>query len=348
VPDFPADLRPILKGVSRSFFLTLAILPPSLRGAVGMAYLLARAADTIADSRLITRAERLRYLDLLQEELDLSAPSRLEHIVGAVAGSQRATTERELLLHLPQGMTAFGELPPADRIRVRTLLLTLIHGMQTELRTFPGEDEGRLVALETRGDLDRHTYYAAGCVGEFWTEMAMAHCPAMGGWNQAAMARRGVRFGQGLQMTNILRDIPQDLRIGRCYLPRQDLERLGLSPADLLRPPAIEHLHPLLRELLAATLEQYADGWAYVSAIPPRDARMRLACVWPLLIGLRTLERIRRARNLLDPDVRVKIPRSAVYGILVRSSILVWSRGGLERYYRGHWTRLRDPSPSQR
>ncbi len=341
MPELPGELRSVLKQVSRSFFLTLSVLPSSLRLPVGLAYLLARTADTIADTRLVSRADRLAHLDRLLREIDGSAPSRAGVIGDAIADRQPVTAERELLRCLPRSLVVLEALPLHDRAHIRALLQTLIHGMQRELRIFPGEDEGRVVALESSQELDRHTYFAAGCVGEFWTQIAVDHRPALRAWDIQLMTRRGVRFGQGLQMTNVLRDLAQDLRIGRCYLPREALATLGLAPPDLLRPGAIDSLRPLLWDLLVETLELYAEGWAYLIAIPPREVRMRLACAWPLLIGLRTLERIAVAGDLLEPQIRVKIPRSAVYGILARSSILVLSSRGLELYYRKHRDRVR-------
>ena len=332
--DILSPLRSMLKRVSRSFYLTLAVLPSPLRTPMGLAYLLARAADTIADTRVIPRTDRLHYLDMLRRELDLPAVSSLHGIVTAIPDPQRLPIERELLLRLPECFASFRALAEEDRLRIRALLLALTHGMQEDLRTFPGESSGHLVALETRADLDRYTYYAAGCVGEFWTDMAMAHRPSLRRWDVSAMRVRGKRFGQGLQMTNVLRDLAQDLRIGRCYLPRQDLLGLGLSPSDLLDPAAVDRLQPLLRDLLCVTLSHYGEGWAYLLAIPPTEIRMRLACAWPSLIGLRTLNLVQQARDLLDPRVTVKISRSAVYGIMARSAALAWSDGALDRYYR--------------
>jgi farnesyl-diphosphate farnesyltransferase len=149
------------------------------------------------------------------------------------------------------------------------------------------------------------------------------------------MARLGVRFGQGLQLTNILRDVARDLRIGRCYLPRQDLARYRLAPEELLDPAALPRLQPLVDEVIQATLDCYADGRTYTLAVPRSELRLRLACAWPLLIGLATLGRIRRAPNLLDPAAPIKIPRSQVYGILVRSSALAcWDAGFLRSWQR--------------
>jgi farnesyl-diphosphate farnesyltransferase len=346
VRDVPEGLREILKSVSRSFYLTLAVLPVGLRGPMGLAYLLARAADTIADTRLVPRADRLHYLDIFREALDAPISSRPPDLAQILAGPQQIPAERELLTRLPECVALYMELPDADRGRIRSLLFTLTEGMQAELRTFPGEDEGRIVALASRADLDRHAYYAAGCVGGFWTEMAMAHRPACHSWNAESMKRRGVRFGQGLQMTNILRDLAQDLRIGRCFLPREDLAALGLTPKDLLDPGAIGRLRPMLRELLGRTLEYLAEGWTYTLMIPRGEIRLRLACIWPLFIGLRTLRRIWEAHDLLDPRVRVRVSRPAVYAILARSSALAWSDHALDRYYRALQGRIAAVLPS--
>ena len=147
------------------------------------------------------------------------------------------------------------------------------------------------------------------------------------------MEARGVRFGKGLQLTNILRDLAQDLRLGRCYLPRVELAALGVQPEELLNPPTLGRVRPLLNDLLDLTLTYYREGWAYTLAIPRHEWRLRLACAWPLLIGLSTLALVGRSEQLLDPQVRVKIARVRVYAILLRSLLTVWSDRALDRQY---------------
>lgn len=322
-------LGDLLKRVSRSFYLSLAILPRSLRAPVALAYLFARAADTIADTRLISRDERLRHLEALRAEFRGELPSRLDEIVRACTGSITHGGERELLGRLSDCFARYRELEKADQERIGSLLLTITEGMSFDLRTFPGEDEGRLVALESREELDRYTYLVAGCVGEFWTEIHVAHRPPLAGWGLLEMKQKGVGFGKGLQMTNVLRDLACDLRIGRCYLPRPDLAQLGLDLTDLLDPAAIGKVRPLILELLALTLRHYEAGWSYTLAIPRREWRMRLACAWPLLIGLRTLNLVAASPNLLDPGQVIKISRAEVYAILARSLVLVGSNRAL-------------------
>ncbi len=327
-------LATTLKEVSRSFFLTLRVLPGGVRAPIGVAYLFARAADTIADTAIISRADRLTHLELFRDAFRNGNVASLRPIQGALSEAQVIVAERELLRRLEEGFALLQALEPADQSLVRKVVLTLTEGMVLDLTTFPGEGEGRLVALETRADLDRYTYYVAGCVGEFWTDIHMAHRPSLARWDRQVMVSLGIRFGKGLQMTNVLRDLSRDLRIGRCYVPRQELEKLGLHPDDLLDPAAIARVRPLLRELLALTLDHYREGWAYTLAIPRREVRMRLACAWPLLIGLKTLALMGRSSKLLDPNVVIKVRRPTVYGIMLGSLATIGSNAGLDRYYR--------------
>jgi len=251
----------LLKQVSRSFYLSLAVLPGTVRPAIGIAYLLARAADTIADTRLIERRARIVHLEAFAEELERPQAGRIEAIAAAAASPQSLAAERRLLERLPDVLAAYRGMDAGDRARVRRVLATIVEGMTEDLRIFPGEDEGKLTALETRADLDRYTYLVAGCVGEFWTAVHVAHRPRLARWDVPAMEALGVRFGQGLQLTNVLRDVPRDLRAGRCYLPRVDLARVGLEPADLLDPAAGATARPLLGELLHTALDHCDAAW---------------------------------------------------------------------------------------
>lgn len=321
----------ILKSVSRSFYLSLAVLPSAVRPAIALAYLLARAADTIADTRLIDRRLRVTHLLALRSELEVAMAGRLDAIVAATRGVQSLDAEQALLERLPDCLTAYRALLADDRRRVRGVLETIIEGMTEDLTRFPGEDEGGLAALETRANLDRYTYLVAGCVGEFWTDVHVAHRPRLRHWDLEKMTALGIRFGKALQLTNVLRDIPRDLRQGRCYLPSHDLALLGLEPRDLLDPKVGPQLRPLLVELLNVALDHYEAGWRYTFAIPKREARMRLACAWPLLIGLRTLDLLAQTPNWLDPDVVLKVPRIRVYGMMAQSVATVWSTRALAR-----------------
>src|SRR5262249_48056524 len=161
----------------------------------------ARAADTIADTPALAPAARLAALRTLQGALGGGATA---HVADSMTGGQTAA-ERALLARLPDVLAAYRALAPRARKRALGGLLTLPQAMVEALERFPPEMADRVVALETRADLDRYTYGNAGCVGEFWTDMVVAHRPRCAGWDVPAMRARGARFGQGLQLVNVLR-----------------------------------------------------------------------------------------------------------------------------------------------
>jgi farnesyl-diphosphate farnesyltransferase len=326
-----ALLDAVLPGVSRSFALSLRVVPGSLRLGLGTAYLLARAADTVADTRALPASARRRHVALLRAALGEGETATLGDLAGGVA-ADHAPAERRLLERLPEVLAAYRALPAGDRHRCRRVLLVLTEAMLDALERFPTDGAAGLSALETREDLDRYTYMNAGCVGEFWTEMVVAHRPRCAGWDLPLMRARGRRYGQGLQLVNVLRDLPRDLRIGRCYLPRAELATLGLAPGDLLQPAAGGPLTPLVARLVDQALDHLDEALRYTLAVPRREPRLRLSCAWPLLIGLGTLRRLVRVGNLLDPGVTVKIDRSEVRRHLLVSTALVASDRGLTTY----------------
>ncbi|HJU85960.1 MAG TPA: phytoene/squalene synthase family protein [Gemmatimonadota bacterium] len=317
-----------MRRVSRSFYLSLRILPRDLRTPVGLAYLLARAADSVADTRLIARESRLAHLETLRSAF-AGGSADVAAVAAACRASSRSDAEAALLAHLPDAVEQLERLPPADRTAVRGVLSTLTSGMTFDLTAFPGEDAAHLVALRSLAELDRYVYLVAGCVGEFWTAIHVAHRPALAHWNVTQTSAEGVRFGKALQMTNVLRDVPSDLRHGRCYLPAADLAAHGLVPADLLDPGAMTKLRPLYDALLDLAADHYRAGWRYTLAIPRREWRMRLACAWPLLIGEATIAALRRHDNPLAATAPVKIARARVRAIVARSMATVWSNRAL-------------------
>lgn len=315
-------LTTLLKSVSRAFYLSLRVLPAGLREPIGLAYLLARAADTIADTPLIPPDRRLSHLRAfrarLAGEINAADPADMSAELNDAFANP---AERALLQALPNAFALLESLNASDRERTRAVVLTLTRGMEIDLTAFPPAECGTVTALKTREQLDDYIYHIAGCVGEFWTEISMAHTPALGDWDRARMSALGVRFGSALQLTNILRDAPKDLRIGRCYLPQIELDRVGLRPADLLDARNSALARPLLAWGIRTALTDFAAAERYILAIPRRCLRLRLAALWPVLIGLSTLAQLARADNWLSPAAPIKMPRRSVYAIIAVSLI---------------------------
>jgi farnesyl-diphosphate farnesyltransferase len=322
VPD--PDLDAILSGVSRSFYLSLAILPRPVRTQLSVAYLVARAADTIADTRAVRADRRRLLLEGLRGAIGdgRQARSIAEAVRRQLDGTTGVPAERVLLERLEDCLAILARAGAEDRARIRRVLDALITGMERDLSRFPSEG-GAPVALASMEELDQHCYLAAGCVGEFWTEMTAAHLPSVAHLGAADLVERGVRLGKALQLVNVIRDAPADLRDGRCYFPSPLLARHGVSIADLVDPARRGRARALLDELRHLALEHVDAAWPYVEAIPATAPRLRLACIWPLWIGLATLARLAAAPDPLDPAAPVKIRRREVYRLVAESSALV-------------------------
>ncbi|MEA3122855.1 MAG: farnesyl-diphosphate farnesyltransferase [Paraburkholderia sp.] len=328
-------LGPLLKGVSRSFYLTLRVLPADMRDPIGLGYLLGRAADTIADTSLIDPAQRLALLLDLRAQINGASDDHgalARRLAGEIAAQQTQSDEKVLLESLEPALQVLAQLGASDREAVREVTTTLTAGMEFDLRTFPDERSGRLVALGELDELDRYTYLVAGCVGEFWTKMTYAHAPGTLAGDPAEVIERGVRFGKALQMTNVLRDCAKDLRIGRCYLPAAMLRRDGLAPEDLLSAGASARARPLMFELVRVALAHYRAAMEYTFAISACSVRLRLACLWPIFIGLETLLLLVDNDDWLDAQKILKVRRTQVYGIMARSMASVASDRLLRRW----------------
>lgn len=315
-------LGDLLKKVSRLFYTTLAVVPADVRDQVGLAYLFARAADTIADTELIDRPRRLGFLNRLREQL-LCEPidwEQVRTIQQAIGPIQQDSAERILLERLDECFHMFLTCSPEDRRRIQRVMTTLTQGMEMDLNTFPGGSIADLTALKTFDDLDRYTYHVAGCVGEFWTDLMCAHRKALANWDVHQMSEVGVRFGKGLQLTNIVKDIAHDLQKGRCYIPEMMLTEARLNPRDLLDQNNLSRLRPVLNKLVRLAVEHLDQGWLYTMAIPRYETRLRLACMWPILSAGESLKLVMNSPDLLDPTVKVKIPRSKVYQIMAMTT----------------------------
>ena len=323
-----AALQELLKQTSRSFYLTLRVLPVAVRPQIGLAYLLARTTDTIADTELLPVAQRLEALQRLRERiLGLnSTPLAFREL----ALQQGSPAERVLLEKVEDSLALLKTLSAADLKLVREVLNTITGGQELDLRRFgslgapenrPTSHAQKIGALQTAAELDDYTYRVAGCVGEFWTKICRAHLFPSARMDEHQFIMDGIRFGKGLQLVNILRDLPTDLKNGRCYLPTQRLEEAKLLPETLLSPANEGRFLPFYHDYLDQAESHLRAGWAYTNTLPFGQFRVRLACAWPVLIGARTLAKL-RAANVADLQARVKVSRGEVKGILLWSLLV--------------------------
>lgn len=297
-------MKALLQSVSRSFYLTLRALPPPLREPIGLAYLLARATDTIADTTEIAASTRLTILPALGRVIAGSEHfSAIASPLRDFAAHQQNAAERNLIENLGPCIERLEAMLPADRQDIRALLQTIVRGQTLDLERF-SEPSSNPQSLRAAADLDEYTYLVAGCVGEFWTKLGERHLQPFADRPAAEMMMLGVAYGKGLQLINILRDRGADLQAGRGYLP-----------ADELTAANEENV---FARWLSKAESQISSGIDYSSALT--TWRMRFATALPALIGARTLALLRAA----TPEARkrkIKVSRAAIRRLLFAGSL---------------------------
>ena len=216
-------LGDLLKATSRSFYLTLRVLPAAVRSQIGLAYLLARTTDTVADTEIIPLAQRLAALRALRERILGQSATPLNF--GDLARQQGSPAERVLLEKVEAGLALLNTLSTADLHLVRDVLVTITSGQELDLQRFgqsglpPATAPRPIIALQTDAELDDYTYRVAGCVGEFWTKICRAHLFPNARLDEAQLIADGIRFGQGLQLVNILRDLQPTSKMAAVTCP---------------------------------------------------------------------------------------------------------------------------------
>lgn len=303
-----------LQGVSRSFHLTLRLLPGPMRGAASLGYLLARLSDTLADTSAAPMAVRRSCLDAFREAVEGNSdtPEWPPTLLDAVNDPR----ERRLLEGADHLIAWLRALPEGESGLVREVVGVIIGGQTLDLERFADADPSHPVALANADELEDYAWRVAGCVGAFWTKLGFFVCgPRFSSEPCETLMQRGIAYGKGLQLVNILRDLPQDLTQGRCYLPAVDPR----DPEELLR------LHDAWNHRAMTEVRQ---GFVYAESL--RSWRVRVATVMPAMLAVQTLDRLRGA-GMETLRARVKVPRCGVWLALIRAWAGAWPASSAAR-----------------
>ena len=227
----PARLDSLLAETSRTFALTIPLLPEPTRCEVTVAYLLFRVADTLEDATLWPAARKRAELARLADLLRNPPPAEATRLAASWAESPpcQHTGYRELLAALPEVLAALEQLAPAAQRPIREHLGRTIE----QMAGFVGQDTDRGPRLRDLADLRRYCYAVAGIVGEMLTELFLLERPSLD--RIAHDLRSGAAaFGEALQLVNILKDAATDVSEGRSFLsPSVAREQVfGLARAD--------------------------------------------------------------------------------------------------------------------
>lgn len=306
--------RQVLRDVSRSFYISLRLLPKPMRPAMAAGYLLARASDTLADTAGVSVDDRLELLDGFADELQGKGRRWRGSLLDRFIASQTHAGEKVLLQRLDDCFASLAALDALQADAVRGTVAIIISGQRLDLLRFEEATGAVPRALRNEDELEDYCYRVAGCVGAFWTRIGLLTLGSR--FSDAPpdeLEALGVRYGMGLQLLNILRDVPEDLAQGRCYLP------VG-------RPGETAVVEAARREWLAHAGVWLESGLRYAGRLKPR--RLRAASVLPALIGQDTLRLLESGSSGSDGG-KVKVSRAQVRAALWRA--WWWPRGRFTR-----------------
>ena len=295
----------ILPHVSRTFALTIPQLPAALRLGVTNAYLLCRIADTIEDEPALSPPETLAFMERFMAVVDgRGDPEELARALEVRLSDRTLLTERELVRNMRRVISVTVALREAERAAIQRCVELMCYGMPRFQST------ASLRGLPRLTDLDDYCYYVAGVVGDMLTELFCEYSPEIAR-RRAGLQSLSVSFAQGLQMTNILKDIWEDRSRGACWLPQDVFSRHGVDLSQLSSTPHDPRFRAGLHELVAIAHGHLKNALEYTLLIPAKEVGIRRFCLWAIGLAVLTLQRINRNMEF-TAGVQVKISRQAV------------------------------------
>ncbi len=329
----------VLQDVSRTFALTIPQLPPGLRDVVGNAYLLCRIADTIEDEPALSASEKRafseRFIRVVAAE---EPPAPFAEQLALRLSDSMLPAERQLVANTPRVLRLTQGFSDRQRTALVRCVRIMSHGM-AEFQQSPG-----LKGLDDIPHLDRYCYHVAGVVGELLTELFCDYSAEIDRQREKLL-QLAVSFGQGLQMTNILKDIWDDRARGACWLPRDVFQQAGFDLRLLEAGQTNPAFRTALGKLVGLARMHLGNALAFTLLIPERETGIRRFCLWALALAVLTLRRIHAHADFTSGQ-QVKISRRSVWATVVVTSLIVRSDVALKALFARFTRKL--PSPTQR
>jgi farnesyl-diphosphate farnesyltransferase len=316
--------REVLPAVSRTFALSIRVLPGALGQAVLTAYLLCRIADTLEDEPTQPAEAKAALLDELLACFDDPAaadafPARVATLTGEPA-HVRLTRNADLVFVL------YRRMSPPTRAAVRRWVGEMITGMRKFVLLYPHG-----IRIQSLDEYKEYCYYVAGTVGYLLTDLWHEHAGSIGERRYAVLRERCRAFAEGLQTVNILKDVATDAeRENSIYVPEELLRAHGSSHADVLSGAGLEGTQSALGTLVQLAWHDLEGARSYLLHIPRRAVSIRLFCLLPLLFAYATLRDLTRTPQAMARRNVVKITRREVKSLTLLGFLMVLSNRGLD------------------
>ncbi|MEO1516818.1 MAG: phytoene/squalene synthase family protein [Bacteroidota bacterium] len=316
-----------LMGVSRTFALTIPQLPKALRFVVSNAYLLCRIVDTIEDEPTLSFEEKeafcQRFIAVVAEGAD---PESFAKDLSCRLSQQTIPAEHQLVKDTAKVIEITRSLTKEQQDILERCLRIMVKGMLYYQKHRPTSGLGNLK------ELNRYCYYVAGVVGEMLTDLFCEYSPDVA-HHHRNMMNLANSFGQGLQLTNILKDIWDDLQKGICWLPKDVFASHNFDLQDLKAGQNNKDFEKGLRRLVGITCRQLEKALHYTLLIPSRETGIRTFCFWNIGMAALTLRKINRNLGFASGD-EVKISRNSVKFVAMASNLNIRYNQGLTMLFK--------------
>lgn len=312
-----------LQGVSRTFALTIPQLPDGLCDVVGNAYLLCRITDTIEDEPALSAEQKREFSERFAEIVaGRREPDSFARDLGKLLSSSTTESEHDLIANTARVVRITEGFSDTQRNALERCVKIMSRGMAEF------QQKATVEGLNDLPHLDQYCYYVAGVVGEMLTELFCDHSEEINARREELLAL-SVSFGQGLQMTNILKDMWDDQRRGACWLPRDIFLAAGFNLSSLSSMQNDPGFTKGLFELVAIARHHLANALRFIMIIPARETGIRLHCLWALGMAVLTLRRI-YATPVFRSGQEVKISRRSVWMVTIITRAVVRSNLALK------------------
>jgi farnesyl-diphosphate farnesyltransferase len=306
----------LLEGVSRTFALTIPQLPQKLYPAVANAYLLCRIVDTVEDEVSLSAEQKKYFCALFIEVVKTGQQAeRFAKELAPLLSDQTIPAEHSLIQLTPRVIAITHSLEAAQIEALATCVEVMAAGMPV----FQALDLH--AGLKTMQDMDDYCYYVAGCVGEMLAKLFCHYSPEIA-QHREELLKLSVSFGQGLQMTNILKDIWDDAQRGVCWLPQEIFTATGFELKDLTPQTDSEAFRLGLSRLVSIAHLHLENALRYTLLIPAHETGIRNFCLWALGMAVLTLKKIKQNLNF-NQSSQVKISRNSVKATILTSKLTV-------------------------
>lgn len=296
--------RAIARREAKNFYYAFRVLPRDKSDAMCAIYAFMRRADDLADDESMTLEERRKAMSTWTADWRASRtmPTRNPIFTALSDAQKRFSISDDLLEQLVAGTT---------------LDLAVSNGGVSDLQLFNPKGEMRTLQIyENFAALQHYCYLVASVVGLV--------CIRIFGYSDTRAEQLAIDTGIAFQLTNILRDIKEDVDRGRIYISADLLRENNVLPDRVLALCAGDKLEPNERKLLRG-LELHAETLYRSSTelIPLLDADSRPAMLVLVQIYSGLLNRI-----AIDPEAifrgRVSVPRSKKMSILAVGFLKSW------------------------